>query len=365
MFIVSDMGTGKSKQLKAILEEKVSSRKNAAYRFETVICLSFRKTFSVEFAKKFKLDSYEKITGSLDIDRNPRMIIQVDSLMRLDLKKFPQLLIIDEIESVLSKLPSCSNTGAVYQAFLELLRNSQNVVIMDGLMEQKTIEYLKLLSGKSTSTVVLNTFKPRNDYTMIVHPYKRQDAQFIVDLFWDRCGRSNTGSKVYGMITSYRLGEFVRQSLIARGVRVVYYHGENGLIETSDDSLRTQQQMKQDDFEDVNTVWMQYQVVLHTSTVTAGISFEEKYFDYQINVFNTQTCDSGSFFQGIHRVRNIASKEIITFVETDFVQQITSPAAYSNIEMDLQTANVHAIHIVRTDIYSQFVAWLKAREGCL
>ena len=158
---------------------------------------------------------------------------------------------------------------------------------MDGLMEQRTIDYLKLLSDRYQSTVILNTYKPRSDYTMLVHPYKRENAQYIADLFWEKCGKSNTGTKVYGMITSQRLGEFIRQFLVQNGVKVVYYHGENGMIEASDDALRTQQQMKKEHFEDVNTVWKQYQVVLHTSSVTAGISFEETYFDYQINVFNT------------------------------------------------------------------------------
>ena len=121
--------------------------------------------------------------------------------------------------------------------------------------------------------------------------------------------------------------------------------------------------MKDEDFEDVTTCWMQYQVVIHTSSVTAGISFEEKHFDYQINVFNTNTCDSGSFFQGMHRVRNISSKQVITFVEVDNTQQITAPSAYSDLETDTQHST-NAIHVVRIDQFSQLIAWLKAREGC-
>jgi len=59
------------------------------HRYETVICLGFRKTFVTEFAKKFGLVSYEDITGVMDLATNPRMIIQVDSLMRLNTSKFP------------------------------------------------------------------------------------------------------------------------------------------------------------------------------------------------------------------------------------------------------------------------------------
>jgi hypothetical protein len=33
------------------------------------------------------------------------------------------------------------------------------------------------------------------------------------------------------MVTSYKLGEFIRQQLVAIGKKVVYYHGENGKLE--------------------------------------------------------------------------------------------------------------------------------------
>jgi hypothetical protein len=77
----------------------------------------------------------------------------------------------------------------------------------------------------------------------------------------------------------------------------------------------TQQQLKELHFEDVNKYWNKYKVVIHTSTVTAGISFDMEYFDMQINVFNTKTCDAISFMQGSHRVRHLKKQVIHTFIE--------------------------------------------------
>jgi hypothetical protein len=167
----------------------------------------------------------------MDLAKNPRMIIQVDSLMRLNISKFPQLLIIDEVESVLSKLLSCSNSGAVCHVFLELLKNSETVIAMDGLMESRTIEYMKYLRDTSDVSVTLNVFKPRKDYKMILYPYKQINAQYIADRFLAACGSPDAPKRVYGMITSYRLGEFVRLHLVANGKRVAYYHGENNKLE--------------------------------------------------------------------------------------------------------------------------------------
>ena len=95
VFVISDMGTGKSKQLNEIMQEKVIVKTKSklisgvSFKYETVICLGFRKTFVTEFAKKFSLVSYEDIVGQMDLAKDPRMIIQVDSLIRLNMSKFP------------------------------------------------------------------------------------------------------------------------------------------------------------------------------------------------------------------------------------------------------------------------------------
>jgi ABC-type ATPase involved in cell division len=77
LFVISDMGTGKSTQLKEILDQTlpVKGKLKQKLRFESVICLSFRITFTQEFKKKYNLTSYKDIKGPMDLQINPRMII--------------------------------------------------------------------------------------------------------------------------------------------------------------------------------------------------------------------------------------------------------------------------------------------------
>ena len=116
-------------------------------RFKTVICLSFRIVFTTEFAIKYNLTSYQSIVGPLNLKDNPRIIVQVDSLFRLDSSMCPDLLIIDEVESILSKVKSSSNSYSVINQFLHLISRSPTVVVMDALMEKTTIKYLNDLKG--------------------------------------------------------------------------------------------------------------------------------------------------------------------------------------------------------------------------
>jgi len=43
---------------------------------------------------------------------------------------------------------------------------------------------------------------------------------------------------------------------------------------------------KSEEFKNVNAIWPNYDVVLYTGTLTAGVSFEVAHFDLSINVLN-------------------------------------------------------------------------------
>ena len=64
------MGTGKSQQMKKLLDERA-----ILYPKETVLCISFRKTFTYEFKDKYNLISYLDIKGPLCCDKYPRLIL--------------------------------------------------------------------------------------------------------------------------------------------------------------------------------------------------------------------------------------------------------------------------------------------------
>ena len=121
------MGSGKSVTLKNLLEKQDKGT--------TILCLSFRKTFSIEFAMKYNLVNYMDCKGHLSVRTHPRLILQLDSLPRYETAQCPSILIVDEIESILEKIPSCSNSGTVSDKFLTLLMNCKKIVVMDGLME--------------------------------------------------------------------------------------------------------------------------------------------------------------------------------------------------------------------------------------
>ena len=85
-------------------------------------------------------------------------------MLRYDIQTPPDLLIVDEIESILERLYICVDSEGIWLKFLKLIECAKNIVFMDGLIERKTIEYLNTFRGCSTADVVLNNFSPRADY---------------------------------------------------------------------------------------------------------------------------------------------------------------------------------------------------------
>ncbi len=53
------------------------------------------------------------------------------------------------------------------------------VVCMDGLMEERSIEYIRWLRNDVVPQITINTYKPRSDYAIEVYPYTNQNAKYV------------------------------------------------------------------------------------------------------------------------------------------------------------------------------------------
>jgi hypothetical protein len=73
------MMTGKTKQLVEL----------SGNQYRTVLALSFRRTFARDNAVKNNFTNYEECRGNLNLMEFPRLIVQVDSLAKLDITVKP------------------------------------------------------------------------------------------------------------------------------------------------------------------------------------------------------------------------------------------------------------------------------------
>ena len=146
------------------------------------------------------------LKGRLNSKSHKKLIVQIDSLNRYDITTLPDLLIIDEIESIIERIYSCIENSEISTKFMKLIQYSKNVVYMDGLIEKKTISYLNAFRGCNDWDVIFNKFSPRKEYLYAVFPYKTTDNSHVIDYF---IKLAIEGKKIYGMVTSKTLGFYI------------------------------------------------------------------------------------------------------------------------------------------------------------
>lgn len=94
----------------------------------------------------------------------------------------PDLLIVDEVESILEKIESSSNQSSVIYGFIDLIKMSKEVIIMDGLMEKISIKYINLLRKTDNFRIYYNSFMPRDGYTLNLYQYHSTQHEFVLDM---------------------------------------------------------------------------------------------------------------------------------------------------------------------------------------
>ena len=260
--------------------------------------ISFRKTLSASMKKRFN-DEGLGFISYLDANakgqyRKPisdeRWICQVESLHRIDHCSV-DLLVIDEITQVVKQFFSDTmkqKLNDCFSKFSALIKYSKKVCVMDADINRSTYDTLRFISPNSVFRLHHNQYqKPYNvsattDETDIMRHIMdalKQDKRIAI------C--SNHNPYKLQAIDERIKKEFPEKKTI------LYTQQTNRKKEISDT------------LNDVNTEWLKYDVVLYSPTIQAGLSFEQKHFDYCYGIFNNSSSDDADCCQMIHRIRDV------------------------------------------------------------
>jgi hypothetical protein len=296
LLIKSGMGTGKTKAL-IELYQKVPDD------FHTYF-VSFRRSFTSELSQKLGhgIVDYRKIDGAITA---PRALIQFESLHRLQLPVGKNvLLVLDESESVIGQMENKQmlKTGHLldcWNNFEWLMRNSQKVVAMDALADYRT--YTLLNKSRKAVHMHLNTFTPPADKVATDYYYPTREEFLNAVLL-----AADTAKEAPFVLVGTAKGQ---ADALAKQIRT-RCPTANIKIYNSDSTVEERL-----DFEDVNTAWANVDVLIYTSTISAGCSFEGKRFTKLFAYFSANSCDYKTSIQMMGRVRDIATREYHIFIK--------------------------------------------------
>jgi hypothetical protein len=80
-------------------------------------------------------------------------------------------------------------------------------------------------------------------------------------------------------VSNCHLGKVIHQYIkqLYSSLKVEFYSKDTG---------------NKEDFDDVNSTFIKYDVIIYTPTLTAGVSFEASHFDIVYGIFDPESCDS-------------------------------------------------------------------------
>lgn len=285
LIINSNVKTSKTKMLNKHLDDYKTLYTHCVF-------VSFRILFSVELNSKFsEFISYQNVKDKkISLAKYKKIIIQLDSLYKLSIDAPIDLLILDEIESILSHFssPHIKNIKLIWELFEFILRYSKKVICMDANISDRSMELIRSVYGDENIRYINNTYSSiKCDSYYITFKYK---------VFISILGKYLSENKKIIIPTNSLKYAKVLNNFISSN-----YADKKIAIYTSE----TCDLKKRDDLSDINNSWTEYDVVIYTPCITAGVSFENKYFDYLFGFFTNTSCDIYTIYQMLFRVRNL------------------------------------------------------------
>lgn len=225
-----------------------------------------------------------------------RLVQTPDSLVHMyqeDIKvKFPEIVFVDEIESMYSYICNSDTLNGkrreVFTLMNTYIKNAKYVFLVDSNVTVKLCNYIKGLREENKTQVIYNKKQTSNttyhilDKESVLDEYLKKSLNDNEKLFL--CTDSKTQTDYWG---TYIGNEYPK-------LKIKMYNSD------TDDMDRSFLKV-------VNEEWIKYDVVIVSPTVLYGVDFNREHFD-RVYGYYTKTIVANSVFQQLNRIRKIKQK---------------------------------------------------------
>jgi hypothetical protein len=309
-------------------------------QFKTIVVLSTRKTFTAEKVgawTNYGFKSYENMS-EISLIKTPRVVCQIESLHKFRLNIKPDLVVLDESESICKQFDSTtmSRHRPVAATFEWLLSNANKCLIMDATLGDSSVDLIRRIRGVEEEQCIVNSYKNMTGDKVYITTNKNAIISKILDMVKaDVNIVIPTNSKKFADNIHKLITDIIPSDKVLK------------ITSDTDDNV------KADIFNNVNTSWANYQVVIYTPTCSAGISFTEKHFDTCIGFFTSSSTTVDSWRQAMYRVRDIASGNYYIYVNESYREE---PRTMKQITKYLNTTGQNLFNkIDLKDIYDYMI----------
>jgi hypothetical protein len=309
--------------------------------------ITFRQTFAFEMYKKCSFLGfilYSDVDGALTQDR---VIVQMESMHRLTTDPI-DLLILDECESIFEQLNSglFKNFRDAYAKFHFMLRTARKVICMDAYMSDRTYNILDAIRTLIDTTYVRNTFSRDTDIKVV---FTKHQGEWIFDIL----SAIKSGRKIAIMTNSKEDANALEHLLTGDGDGLETLFSSKYFEQVKDWPIladrqpltppfkicvgkytaeEPQIQIKHEHFQDIDSAWSKYDVLITTPTVSAGVSFEVEHFDRVYGLFTDLSCGAETSMQMLGRIRAVREKNLFICIRETYGGYAQFPTNVSQIK---------------------------------
>lgn len=303
--VIADLMMGKTQQLLEYIE-RAWPREQPGEPEARLVAVSCRRSFARDFTRRFAgigFVSYEDIDhGRI---RDARVVVQVESLSRLDLRDDPpDLFIVDEAVSVIQQLcsPHVRVPYATVEIFRWLMQKSKKVILMDAFMGSQTFNVLRAARGRGGVIVQENLWSRGRELGKYME-LTCSDLDWAVELRRSLRARRRLVVMTNSLKAARRYEIVVRESWAGARMRVL----------TGEDTDAA----KRDFFRDVDEAVAGLDVLISTPVMTAGVSINVRQFDEVFAHFTGYSCGVETCMQMLGRVRRPSAGRFVVLVENN------------------------------------------------
>ncbi|ARS01646.1 DNA replication origin-binding helicase [Macacine alphaherpesvirus 1] len=315
------MGSGKTTALLRWLKEAIHSPDTS------VLVVSCRRSFTQTLAARFAASglaefvTYFSSTNYIMDDRPfHRLIVQVESLHRVgpNLLNNYDVLVLDEVMSTLAQLysPTMQQLCRVDALLMRLLRACPRIIAMDATANAQLVDFLCGLRGEKNVHVVVGEYAMPGFSERRCLFLQRLGPEVLQEALRDEAGGAPEAP-------APRAGTFFGEleARLLAGNNVCLFSSTVSFAEIAARFCRrfTDRVLLLHSLAPAGDVatWGEYRVVIYTTVVTVGLSFDPAHFDSMFAYVKPMNYgpDMVSVYQSLGRVRTLRLGELLVYMD--------------------------------------------------
>jgi hypothetical protein len=239
------------------------------------------------------------------IQQSKRLIIQLDSLVRLNYQDYItlenylpsyDLIVVDEMEGILNHFnaKTLKRKEETYDILTRLIQETNKTFCLDGDLHNRSLDFLQN-SIKKEYTFYKNDYKPEKKKIKFTRNLKYFNDEMTKDL--------QQGLKIVLPSMLCNPTQEYKKKYTDQGYKVVCHNG----IEKNNEQLKNYKEE-----------WNKADLLIYSPTIEAGVDFDVKHFDKCYGYMSDTSTSARAFSQMLHRVRQFESDEVLIYIGNIF-----------------------------------------------